>query len=87
MRSGILNANLIELNEEFKLPFVPDLIEAKIHGKEKQTLPEVDMSFHETEVHRLLDLLEQAGENSQLPNEPSSRGGLNDLLLRIRKSF
>lgn len=35
MKSGHVEANLERLNEEFKLPQVPDLIQAKVSGSEK----------------------------------------------------
>src|SRR5262249_18852801 len=38
MRTGEVEANLIRLNEEFKLPFISDLIALKLAGPEQSTL-------------------------------------------------
>jgi predicted nucleotidyltransferase len=38
MRTGKVEANLVVLNDEFRLPYVPELVERKIHGAEKGTL-------------------------------------------------
>ncbi len=47
-------------------------------------LPAADMAFHESEYERLTAELEQARDESSLPDAPSARDGLNDLLLRVR---
>ena len=38
MRTGEVEANLLTLNEIAKLSYIPDLIDRKVHGAEKQTL-------------------------------------------------
>src|ERR1044071_1462898 len=42
MRTGVINANLVELNESFRLPYIPDLIARKTGGPEQSTLGDVD---------------------------------------------
>jgi len=84
MRTGVVEANLVHLNETFKLPYVPELIERKISGTEKGTLDQADLSFHEQEYGRLRSELEQAFERSMLPENPSGAAALNDLLVRLR---
>lgn len=84
MRTGRVEANLVALNEEFRLPFVPDLIERKIHGAEKETLGSNESEFHRREYERLVAQLESEGRESQLPDEPRCRDALNNLLVRIR---
>jgi predicted nucleotidyltransferase len=84
MRTGVVEANLIHLNETFKLPYVPELIERKISGTEKGTLDQADLSFHEQEYRRLRREFEQAFEQSDLPENPSGAAALNDLLVRLR---
>jgi uncharacterized protein len=84
MRMGEIEANLVRLNETFKLPYVPDLIERKISGTEKGTLQEADFPFHEQEYERLRAELEGALEQSALPEQPSGAAALNDLLVRLR---
>lgn len=84
MRTGEIEANLVRLNETFKLEYLPELIERKISGVEKGTLEEADLLFHEQEYERLRAELAQAFEDSRLPETPSGTGALNDLLIRIR---
>ncbi len=84
MRTGEVEANLVKLNEVFRLPYVPDLVARKIEGKEKSTLDDANLSFHEGEYRRLVRELEQAHERSALPEQPSARATLNDLLVRLR---
>ena len=41
-------------------------------------------SFHRAEYLRLNEVLVDAAERSHLPDEPTARAALHDLLLRIR---
>jgi len=84
MLAGEIQANLIVLNETFKLPYIPELIERKVNGTEKGTLDQADLAFHEREYERLRVELEQAFEESPLPENSSGAAALNDLLIRIR---
>lgn len=84
MRTGAIEANLNILNDEFRLPQIPDLIAQKRSGAEKQTLAAVDIPFHEREFENLLSLLDSAEKASTLPLETSARPDLHNLLLRIR---
>lgn len=86
MRTGELEANLVTLNETFRLPFISDLIARKLEGPEKGTLNDADMAFHQTEFERLRAELEAAHEASTLREMPeeSTRAALNDLLVRVR---
>ncbi len=84
MHTGRVEANLVKLNEESRLSYVPELIARKIEGAEKSLLPDADVSFHRSEYERLTKELEAASEASQLPERPSARAGLNDLLIRLR---
>ena len=86
MRVGEIEANLVLLNETFKLPYIPELIERKVSGTEKGTLDQADLAFHEREYERLRVELEQAFEESQLPENPSGAAAFNDLLVRLRLS-
>ena len=86
MRTGIVEANLLNLNQEFKLTYINDLIEQKTNGKEKGRSDGLDMDFHRSEYERLTAELEAAKEASNLPEENSARPALNDLLVRIRMS-
>jgi predicted nucleotidyltransferase len=84
MRTGQLQANLILLNEEFKLPYIPDLIERKVSGTEKGRLEQANLGFHQREYERLRGDLEQAYQESKLPEVPSGIAALHDLLVRVR---
>ncbi len=84
MRTAEVEANLVRLNEEFKLPYLSDLIERKLAGPEKSALTDVDTEFHEREFERLRGALEDAYQSSSLPEAPVGRPALNDLLIRLR---
>jgi len=53
MRTGVIEANLVTLNDEFKLPYIQDLIQQKFSGAEKQQMKEAEIEFHEGEYLRL----------------------------------
>lgn len=84
MRTGRIEANLLTLNEEFRLPYVPDLVARKLAGPEQGTLPAADLEFHAREVARLEALLKEAGEQSTLPEAPQVSREVSDLLVRLR---
>lgn len=84
MRTGTVEANLAHLNETFQLPYVPELIDRKVTGTEKGTLDMADFEFHTQEYERLRSQLEQAFEQSDLPENPGGAAALNDLLVRVR---
>ena len=84
MRTGEVEANLRYLNSSFKLPYLDELIARKSEGVEKSHLEEADMAFHEKEYTRLQRELEHASQGSHLPERPSSKDALNDLLVRVR---
>jgi predicted nucleotidyltransferase len=84
MRTGRIEANLIALNAERRLPWIDDLVALKVGSKEKATLADNDVAFHESECRRLLSELEARSVASHLPEEPSARAALNDLLVRAR---
>jgi predicted nucleotidyltransferase len=85
MRTGAVNANLVELNTEARLPYIADLISRKQSG-ENTTLEDDDMEFHQREYVRLRGELQAAHESSRLTELPSetTRAALNDLLIRVR---
>jgi predicted nucleotidyltransferase len=87
MRTGEVQANLVTLNEGFGLPYVPDLIARKLAGGEHSALDDADLEFHRGEYVRLRGELERAMAQSRLPESPTARAGLNDLLLRLRVEF
>lgn len=84
MRTGVIEANLVTLNQEFRLPYIDELIARKLSGLEKSTLPEADLDYYEREYQRLRGMLENAFQHSRLPEAPMARPALNDLLIRLR---
>lgn len=86
MRAGVVEANLVTLNEDFRLPYIGELVARKLAGPEKSKLEDADVSFHESEYQRLRGELQAAHDASRLPELPEekTRTALNDLLVRIR---
>lgn len=84
MRTGEVEADLRVLNGEFKLGYLPELIERKLAGPEKSELGEGDVSFYRGEYERLRTVLEDSYRASTLPEAPGCRVALNDLLIRLR---
>ena len=84
MRTGEVEANLVTLNDRYPVPQVPDLIARKLAGPEQSDLADADVDFHRREYDRLLVELNEAYEKSSLPESPSARPALNDLLVRLR---
>jgi uncharacterized protein len=84
MRVGEVEANLVKLNEDFRLPYISELIGRKLAGPEKSALSDVDLEFHRREFERLRGMLEDAYRASSLRETPAGREGLNDLLIRSR---
>ena len=86
MRTGKIEANLLALNEEFRLPYIGELVARKLAGQEKSKLEYADMALHESEYERLRGELQAAHDGSRLPEVPGQevRDGVNDLLVRVR---
>lgn len=84
MRTGRIEANLTTLNQDFRLPYIPELIDRKMRSAENATLELFQLELYSAEYRRLLGKLEQAAGTSELPDEASGREELNDLLIRLR---
>jgi hypothetical protein len=85
MRTGEVEANLVNLNERYPLPYVPELVARKVSGPEQGTLSDDDFDFHRRAYDQLLAELGDASGRSALPEAPSARPALNDLLTRLRR--
>lgn len=85
MRTGIVEANLVTLNEVYRLPLIADLVARKTSGAEKGTLDAADLAFHEREYQRLTEQLEQELLVSSLPEHSNAGPDLENLLIRIRR--
>jgi hypothetical protein len=86
MRTGEVEANVVSLNEEFRLPYIAELLARKLAGPEKSILNDADIALHESEYQRLRGELQAAHDASKLPELPGevTRAALNDLLVRVR---
>lgn len=84
MRTGEVQANLVILNADARLTHIDDLIARKLAGPEQTALTDTDVAFHRCEFERLRTELEHAHGASTLPDSPSARQALNDLLIRLR---
>lgn len=84
MRTGQVNANLPELNDLYRLRYIPDLIARKTGTHEQTTLDEVDLAFHEAEYVRLCARLTEEHQRTTLPRDRPSAAAINDLLVRLR---
>lgn len=86
LRTGTVEANLVMLNEGFRLPFIADLIDRKLGGPEQSLLTDADISFHESQYERLRVQLQEAHDASSLRelSSDASRAALDDLLIRTR---
>lgn len=84
MRTGRVEANLVYLNNDARLSHVDDLIARKLAGPEMSALDDSDVVFHRREYERLQGELEHAHSVSRLPDAPTARPALNDLLVRLR---
>lgn len=84
MNTGRVESNLVNLNDVFKLPYIPDLIERKLTGTEHGILENADVEFHTKEYHRLVKMLEDARDASTLPDHPGGKDALHDFLVQVR---
>jgi predicted nucleotidyltransferase len=84
MRSGLVQANLTVLNEEFHFPWISDLIAIKRQGPERAFLEGPDIAIYRREFERLMAELESAYDGSSLPDVATAKAALNDLLIAIR---
>ena len=88
MRTGEVEANLVTLNEDLRLPYIADLVARKLAGPEKSALDDADVSFHQAEYERWRGELQAAHDACRLLEAPSeeTRSALSELLVRIRFS-
>lgn len=84
MRTGRIEANLPILNEEFRLPYIADLIARKVSTKEKVTIEDADLTFHEAEFTRLMARLLAEAQASRLPEEATTRRELEQAVIEAR---
>jgi uncharacterized protein len=86
MQTGVVEANLVRLNEAARLPYLDELIQRKIAGAEKGRLTDMDVSFHRSEYERLRNKLQHSHAASELPEAPRCGAALHEFLVRLRLS-
>jgi predicted nucleotidyltransferase len=84
MRTGEIEANLVTLNEMWRLSYLDDLIARKWRGAERGALEDADIDFFSAEYARLRQELADAAEASALPETTNCKPALDALLLRMR---
>ena len=84
LRTGTIEANLPELNEEFRLGQVSELIDRKQAGTETMYLVCGEAEKHATHLDELERQLEAAHGVSQLPEEATTREALEQFVIGIR---
>lgn len=84
MKCGEVEANLCVLNQSAKLSYLDELIHRKQTEAEKCVLEAADMDFYRHEYERLTRELERSHADSRLPEAPTCRDALSDLLVRLR---
>lgn len=84
LTTGQVESNLRKLNQSFRLSYIDDLIAAKTSGAEKAPLDLTNLPMHEREFSRLCAELDAARDRSTLPDEPTCRREMEELLVRIR---
>jgi predicted nucleotidyltransferase len=84
MRTGEVEANIVRLNEDYRIPGIPDLVALKTDGREKATLTPNGLEGHEARVYQLLARLEDEGKASTLREAPECRRALSEFLVRLR---
>ncbi len=80
--TGEVEANLLRLNGHFGFKFLDELIARKVAG-ENIRVGDLDWPFHEARLAELETALDQAFEESKLP-EDRDRKPIKDLLVRLR---
>ncbi|MFZ5892696.1 MAG: DNA polymerase beta superfamily protein [Myxococcota bacterium] len=84
MRSGEVDANIISLNEAFRLSEVEELVQRKREGAEKMALSQQELAAHESVLDRLEADLDEAHACSQLPELPRTQQELEAFVISLR---
>lgn len=84
MRTKQIVANLGDLNAEFRIKEIEELVARKRAGAEKMLLTDRDIIQHTVLLDRLEASLQQTHEASHLPDEATSTAALEDFVVRLR---
>jgi predicted nucleotidyltransferase len=82
LREGVVEANLQKLNERFGYGFLDELVEIKKSG---ERVGIEDDSRYLGELEKLEAEMDRAYEESKLPETPTVRQELDDLVVRVRE--
>lgn len=84
LRTGQVNASLVELAPEYGFPHLLDIVAAKTTEKAVISLA---IDEHDRALSDLQDQLREAFDNSRLPDEPTNHAALKDFVIRARWEF
>lgn len=84
MRTGEIQANLAVLDEAAPRPGVRELLARKREGAEKEPLEPGEVEHHREAIRGMQRELVEAHEASTLPEAPTAKPALHDLLVRVR---
>ncbi len=84
LQTGEIEANLVRLDEHFKISGVDGLIVRKVTGTEKGRLEPADLKTHQPRLIQLETQMAEAFERSTLPDEPTTFDALDDYVVRAR---
>ncbi len=86
LRTSEVEADINKLNDVYRLPFIPDLVDVKRSGSEHALVGTSILRFVERQFELLTEQLEQAYESSELRDAPTenARAALDELLVRLR---
>jgi uncharacterized protein len=84
LRTGTIEANVIELNEEFRFAQITELVERKREGAEKMLLDPAEIPAQLEVLDGLETALDAAHASSALPEHVTNRAALDDFVVRVR---
>ena len=84
MQTGEVVANIVTLNERFRLDEIGELVDRKRAGAEKMLLDKRELARHGGVLDRLEASLAEAHSVSHLPDEATSAAELEEFVVRLR---
>lgn len=87
MQTGQLVMNILDLNQDFKLSYIEELVARKTQGSEQERLASLDLAFYTAEFERLKEKLRAARKASHLPEVPGGYDALNNFVVHTRLAY
>jgi len=84
LRSACIETDLRLLNAEFQIPYLPELIEQKRPKEQSAVADDHDLARYEADCDHLRRELAEAAVVTDLPDAPTARRQLADLVVRAR---